>query len=404
MAFGIKTTIDETKKTGFEELEIKKPEKKDEEIKEKKEVKDTPPATKKEDTPPVKEPTVKKDTPPAKEGTPPTALTDDQIKEYFKSKGREVSNVEDLFEEKEPTVKEVEKIVNPYEGLLDDEDEAYFKFKKETNGRTRKEWEYLKEDISAKPALELAREKVRQDTGIKLSNEKADAYLEKKLGIDLSEPQLETNDEIELNAFAKPFKDKLIADQEKYRTPLEKAKVQKVPQKQVEMVELTNGQKIPKEQYDNLVEKRNEYLDNIKEAVNSVTATEVKMTIDDNGEKRELNFNYEYSKEDKHSMLSDASDVDATIKNRYQTKDGFDHKGLTEALWWGQKENQQKVIVAAMQQARAEAIEEMIANDNNANFSRDSLQTKKKPDDGYGSLTGKSDSNEFGVKFSLKKG
>jgi len=399
MAFGIKTTIDE-KKTGFEELEIKTPQ--EEEKVEKPNDKETkeeikPDSTKKEDIP-----TEKTETP--KEEIPPTALTDEQVKEYFKSKGREVSNIEDLFAEKEPTIKEVEKIVNPYEGLLDDEDKEYLKYKKETNGRTRKEWEYLKEDIQSKSALELAREKVRRDTGIKLSNEKADAYLEKKLNIDLSEPELDSNDEIELNAFTKPFKDQLIAEQNKYRTPLEKAKVEKAPIEEVEMVELTNGQKIPKEQYENLVTQRNEYLDNIKEAVNSVAATEVKMTIDDNGEKRELNFNYEYSKEDKHSMLSDTSDVDATIKNRYQTKDGFDYKGLTEALWWGKKENQQKVIVAAMQQARAEAIQEMIENDNNVNFNRNPLQTKKQPNDGYGSLTGKSDPNEFGVKFSLKKG
>ena len=57
-----------------------------------------------------------------------------------------------------------------------------------------------------------------------------------------------------------------------------------------------------------------------------------------------------------------------------------------------------------MQQARAEAIQEMIASDNNSNFSRTPLQTKVLPSDGYGSLTGKSDSNQFGVKFALKKG
>lgn len=383
MAFGITTEINESKASGFQALELEKP---------KVEIPET-----------VIIPAVKDEIPPVeKQIETPVSLTDDQIKDYFKSKGKEFTSIDDLF--KEPTVKEVEKVVNPYEGLLDEEDEAYFKFKKETNGRTRKEWDYLKEDLSAKPALELARQRVRNETGLQLTNEKADAYLEKKLGVDLSEDELDSNDEIELTAYSRPYREQLIADQEKYRTPLEKSKVTKVPEQVEEMIELTNGQKMSKAQYEELTQKRNEYLENIKEAVNSVTATEIKTTIDDNGEKRELNFNYEYSEDDKHSMLSDASDVDATIKNRYQTKDGFDHKRLTEDLWRGNEANFKKVIAAAMQQARAEAIQEMIANDNNTNFSRTPLQTKVLPNDGYGNLNGKSDSNQFGVKFALKKG
>ena len=315
-------------------------------------------------------------------------LTPEQIVAYFKKNGRDVANVDDLFQVKE---------VNKYEGLIDEEDDAYFKYKKET-GRTRKDFDYLKEDFMKTSALELARERVRQDTGLKLTNDKADAYLEKKLGIDLSESELDSNDEIELNAYSKQYRDKLIEEQEKYRTPLEKI-TQAKKANDIEMVQLEDGTKVSKADYDAFTEKRNTYLNNIEQAVNRVTASDFKVVIDDNGDKKELNFNYEYSKEDKHRMLSDASDVDSTINKRYQSKDGFNHQDLTESLWWGVKENQQKVISAAMQQARAQLLEEMVESDNNVNFGHRPLQTSKKVEAGYGSLSGEN-TNGFGVKFS----
>lgn len=316
-------------------------------------------------------------------------LTDDDVLSYFKNKGRDVKTVDELFTEK---VKEV----NKYEGLIDEDDDAYFKFKKET-GRTRKDFEYLKEDFTKVSALELARDRVRQDTGLKLTDAKADAYLEKKLGIDLSENELDTNDEIELNAYSKQFRDSLIADQEKYRTPLEKVTQAKAVN-DVEMVQLENGQKIPKSDYDAFTKTRNEYLKNIEQAVNRVTASDFKVIIDDNGDKKEVNFSYEHSKDDRHSMLSDASDPEAAFVKRYQSKDGFNHQALSESMWWGLKENQQKVITAVAQQVRAQTIEEMMESDNNVNFSHKSLQKSNKTENGYGSLTGEQTSG-FGVQF-----
>jgi len=316
-------------------------------------------------------------------------LTPEQIVAYFKKNGRDVANVDDLFKEK---VTEV----NKYEGLIDEEDDAYFKYKKET-GRTRKDFDYLKEDFTKVSALELAIERVRKDNGVKLTETEAIEYLEEKLGIDLSDTELSVKAKIELNGFAKPYRDKLIEEQEKYRTPLEKI-TQAKKANDVEMVQLEDGTKVLKADYDAFTEKRNTYLNNIEQAVNRVTASDFKVVIDDNGEKKELNFSYEYSKEDKHRMLSETQDVDLTINNRYQSKDGFNHQGLTESMWWGLKENQQKVISAAMQQARAQLLEEMVESDNNVNFGHKPLQTSKKSEAGYGSLSGEN-ANGFGVKF-----
>jgi hypothetical protein len=315
-------------------------------------------------------------------------LTPEQIVAYFKKNGRDVANVDDLFQVKE---------VNKYEGLIDEEDDAYFKYKKET-GRTRKDFDYLKEDFTKVSALELAIERVRIDNGVKLTEAEAIEYLEDKLGIDLSDAELSVKAKIELNGFAKSYRDKLIEEQEKYRTPLEKI-TQAKRANDVEMVQLEDGTKVLKADFDAFTEKRNTYLNNIEQAVNRVTASDFKVVIDDNGEKKELNFSYEYSKDDKHRMLSEAQDVDLTINKRYQSKDGFNHQGLTKSLWWGVEENQLKVISAAMQQARAQLLEEMVESDNNVNFGHKPLQTSKKVEAGYGSLSGEN-ANGFGVKFS----
>ncbi len=301
---------------------------------------------------------------------------DTKVLNYFKSKGKEIASIDDLFKEKE-NVKEV----NPYDDVMDDEDKEYYKFKRDIGG-SRKDFEFLKEDISKVSALDLAIQRIKFDTSLSLTKEEAVEYLEEKLGIDLSDEELSVKTRIELNGYAKPQRERLLAEQEKYRTPLESLLKSKEAEK-VEMVQLDNGTKMPKSEYDAWHQNREKYLKDVTNAVDSVAASDFKMFIDDNGEKREFAFNYEYSKEDKHSMLSDVSDVDAMIQKRYQTKEGLNHKELAKALWWGEPKNQQKVITAAMERARAEAIEETISNANNENFSGKALPKSKKIEDGY---------------------
>ena len=323
---------------------------------------------------------------------------DEEVLKYInKDKETTFESIDDVYKTKE-VEKIVDKEVNPWEDVMDETDKAYYKFKRETN-RSRKDFDLLNQDISKISLLDMAISRVRKDTGMKLSNTEAKNYLESKLNIDLDSDEISVNDKIELNTYAKPYKDALESDKEKYRTPLESVlKAQKAAD--VEMVKLEDGREIPKEQYNNFISQRNEYIDNVKKAVDSVTPFDFNIEIDDNGEKRKIDFSYEPSKEDKHSMLSDASDVDAMIAKRYQTKEGFNHKKLAEGLWWGDPGNQQKVIKAAMEKARAETIEEMLSDGNNENFGRRTLPKTKKSDDGYGTLTTGNAQNGFGVKFS----
>jgi hypothetical protein len=71
-----------------------------------------------------------------------------------------------------------EKIVDPWENVIDDEDRQYLQFKKET-GRGRKDFDSLNVDYDTVSSLDLARERVRKESGQSFTNEQADLYLER---------------------------------------------------------------------------------------------------------------------------------------------------------------------------------------------------------------------------------
>jgi hypothetical protein len=148
----------------------------------------------------------------------PTAFTEEDFLNYAKSKGKEVKSFEELFLEKEPVVQE--KIINPWEDILDDEDKQYLTYKKET-GRSRKDFDNLNTDYDSISSLDLAREKVRNESGQKLTDEQADLFLERKLGVDLSDlNDLEDYDNIELATFSKSLREEKKLEQQKYKQPI----------------------------------------------------------------------------------------------------------------------------------------------------------------------------------------
>lgn len=311
----------------------------------------------------VPEPTNEKSTPEAPKTENPTLeLNDETVRNYIQSKREQDENSFSEFFKSE--VKEVEKVVNPYENLMDDYDKKYFDFKKET-GLTRKEFDFVQQDFSAKSSLELAQETVRRSVDTPLTDEQVNSYLEKKLNIDLSSDELDSNDEIDLSNYAKPLKEQLISQQEKYKATIAEkpTKVEKG-----EMVKLENGDEMPKAKYDQLVKQREEYVNNLKEGVSGATSFDVDITFDNNGEKQTAKFNYDYSEEDKHSMLSNASDVNALISKKFRTEKGFDFKGL--ATFIDKAENFDKYIALAYKEAQAQAIESKIASDNNEQFTQ----------------------------------
>lgn len=357
-------------------------------------------------TPPVEQPKEPKPEQPKATDTPkPIELNDAQVEAYLKSKyfqDKEFNGLDAFLKTPEPTIKEVEKVVNPWEDVIDESEEAYFKFKRDT-GLGRKEWDFVQQDINSLSAMDLAVQRVRQDTGMAtLSTKEAQEYLEKKLGIDFSDDELSGPDKIELNGFIKPFKDQLFAQQEEYMKPLsDEARAKQ--QGNANLLTLPDGRQLTKEAYQQeLTQVKTDYLNAIKQGASSAAPSEFVIEFSDNGEKRTTNFKYDYSEQDKHSMLSDGSDIDAMLERRYKTENGFDHSRLVKGLWWGEEANQKKVIAAAMQQARAEVIAELSAADNNENFRRTPPVQRPTTKDGYGELPdGNTNNRQFGVRRSI---
>ena len=292
-------------------------------------------------------------------------LNDELVLKYIReNKQKEVNSFDDLFKEPSVVEKEVVTNVNPHEKLYDDYDRNYYKFKEET-GLGRKEFDFVQQDFSAKSPLELSQEQVRRNTDVQLSTEQINAYLEKKLQVDLSDEEIDPSDLIELSAYSKSLKSELIGQQEKYKTT---AAPEPTSDQKPEMVTLESGEEMRKDKYEELTEQRNSYIVSLKEDVSSATSFDVDIYFDDNGEKQTTKFNYDYSEDDRHSMISDSSDVNAFIRKEFRTKKGFDFKGL--ATFIDKAKNFDKYIALAWEQSSAQALERKISNDNNEQFSR----------------------------------
>lgn len=290
-------------------------------------------------------------------------LSDEAVLAYFKEKkGKELTSLDDLF-------KEPEAAADPYEGLSDDALQ-FVKYNKET-GRSFKDFQALNRDVDSVSSLELARERAMAMAGGKLTKDTVDGYLEKKLGIDLSDPNsLEEYDEVDLESFVGDYRKEIKANQEKYNQPI----VREGSKDKPEMVKLEDGSLMAKAQYDKIVNDRNEYLQESKKAQDNIKSDVFEVTIDDNGNELKMNIPFDYGKNDKHNMLSYASDTNEFIKNNFSTEGKLDHAKLQKGLWFSLPENQGKVISAAIHKARAEWVEESMKQSSNANFN-----TKKLP-------------------------
>ena len=313
------------------------------------------------------------------------ALNDDQVRSYFKAKGREVENLDELFTEK---VKEV----NPYEGI-NPELKAILDYNKET-GRGLSDYQKLQQNIDEIPVLDLAVAKAKEETGMDLSPEDAQAYIEDVLGIDLSDlDDLSSVDKIKLNKFVKEYKAELKVAQEKYKAPLATENVSGK-----EMVTLADGQQIEKTIFEEHQRTRQAYIEEMKVAVDSVAKTSLSMEFDNNGKKEVSTYDYEHDKEDKKNMLTLSEDVGQTVANLFRTEKGFDHQGLAKGIWRLDPKNWEKEVSAIVNKAVAENTERLLQNENNINYSRNRIANS-------GNASGKKDIFQkprgFGVQFDI---
>lgn len=295
---------------------------------------------------------------------PSVAINDELVLSYLKEKGVEVESFEELSK---PKIEKIE--VDPYKDIMDEETKNWLDFRKNT-GRSKKEYEYVIKDIDAIPAIELAREKVRKESGMsKLENDAIDTYIQNKLGIDLSD--MDSADEIELNKYVKSIRDEYRSLQEIYKKPIEQPKPTNLESEE-KLIELADGRRIPESQYNKLKEQYDNYVKSNQASVNSVTEADFKVSIDLDGNPREVSYKYEFDDKDKHSMLSLTNDTSNFIK-RYQKEDGtIDQVQMNKDAFWLVEENRQKAIASIVQKAIAENTELILKQRGNVNYTHSS--------------------------------
>ena len=294
----------------------------------------------------------------------PKAISESDILEYLKSnKGFEGESIDALFQKQETPA-------DPLEGLSD-EVKQFLKFNKETNGRGIEDWVSLNKDYTQVSPLDVAREKAIKNSNNKLTNVDVDEYLEKKLGISLDDTnELEKFDLIELENYGKDYLESKIAEQQKYKTPKEQ---------EAQKVTLPNGEKVTQQEYNQLIDnQKKEYIKTIKQSSDNIKDVGFEIPFDFNGDKKKINVTYDYSQEDKHKMVSDASDIDAFFLKNFQNKDGsIKAKELQEAMWRMNPENFNKVVIDAAQKMNAHVMELNLSKENNFKFPTDRITPSK---------------------------
>lgn len=316
--------------------------------------------------------------PPTEQETTVQKVDETAVLNFLKEQGREVNSIDDLFKEPERVIETKE--VNPFEDLMDEEDKAYFQYKKET-GRSRSDYEKLNTNLDEVSPIEFAREQVLKEAGMKLSNDQINDYLQNKLGIEDMD-NLTTNDMIELAKYGKSMKDARLEEQAKYKQPILKPEVsQNQNTNQNDYVQLANGTFMKKSDFDVAQQNQIKHNQMVQEAVNSVTATSFKVMIDENGEQKELNFDYNYSDNDRSSAVSMVTDLGKYVQESYQSEQGFNHKQFAEDVFWLNPKNRETVMTSLIHKARAEAIEEVMKQRGNVNYQNQSnnLSNTEKP-------------------------
>ena len=142
---------------------------------------------------------------------------------------------------------------------------------------------------------------------------------------------------------------------------------------------MPNGEKVTQQEYQQLIDnQKKEYIKTIKQSSDNIKDVGFEIPFDFNGDKKTINVTYDYSQEDKHKMVSDASDIDAFFLKNFQNKDGsIKAKELQEAMWRMNPENFNKVVIDAAQKMNAQALEMNLAKENNFKFPTDRIASKK---------------------------
>jgi len=290
-------------------------------------------------------------------------INDEAVLKYFKEKrGKEFTSLDDFFKDPEPTA-------DPFEGLSE-EAAQFLKYNKETN-RGFDEFKTLNRDYSKTNPAELAREKAIAMSDGYLDSSNVDDYLEDELKLDVSDfDSLSPIEKMKLKNYGADYLKSQIELKEKYKKPAER-------KGEVEMVSLENGEKMPKEKYEKLLNQQQVYQKSIQESSDNIKVSAYDIKIDDNGTEKVMNVGYEYTKEEVRDMASSALDIDGFYQKAFGSDKGLDYGKLQEGLHWANPAKREKAITAIVHKALAQQAEDFAAIEHNAG-----PKTKSMPGDG----------------------
>lgn len=296
-------------------------------------------------------------------------LNDEVVTNYLKTRsgGKDFASIDDLFVDKTVQVE-----VNPYQDILEDaEAKSFLDFKKET-GRSLTDYLKIQENINDIPDVKLAIAKAEHELGSGLTREDLVTYIEEQTGVDIdSIDDLTELENRKIARFTKDYKANLLAEQEKYKTPLAKDKNTTAG---AETITLDNGIQVDKKAYEDHLLQHQTYQKDMKVAVDSVAKTSLSVEIENAGKKEILTFDYEYDAEDKKEMIVLSADLDQTVAKLFRTEKGFNHSGFAEALLRLDPKNWEKQVSAIAHKVRAQTIEEITKIGNNVNLQQNQLQ------------------------------
>lgn len=279
-------------------------------------------------------------------------IDDEAVLKYFKEKrGKEFTSLDDFFKDPEPTA-------DPFEGLSE-EASQFIKYNKETK-RGFEEFKTLNRDYSKTNPAELAREKAIAMSDGYLNNSNVDEYLEEELKLDVSDfDSLSPIEKMKLKNYGSDYLKSQIELKEKYKKPAER-------KGEVEMVSLENGEKMPKEKYEKLLNQQQVYQKSIQESSDNIKVSAYDIKIDDNGTEKVMNLGYEYTKEEVRDMASSALDIDGFYQKAFGSDKGLDYGKLQEGLHWANPAKREKAITAIVHKALAQQAEDFAAIEHNA--------------------------------------
>ena len=283
---------------------------------------------------------------------------------------KEEEEEEIVVEEKKAVAETSETSKETYDDLYDDEDKAYFAFKKSNKGATRADYNESKVDYDALDRKDLLRKSLRDKYSLSDDDAEIDEYIETEHGIpmDADESEMSLTERVRLRKLTDNYVNDKKAQQQKWNEGSVDEKV--AQEEKVDMLTLEDGSTIEKVKYDKIVEDRNNYIKSNEEAVNRVNATSFNLKVDDNGSERDIEYSYQFDKEDKHRMLSISSDVVANFNKTYTTKEGYNHEGINIDQAWGDQQLRGKMLQKMAQSIRAEAIEEVMSEKGNVTIGK----------------------------------